>query len=1011
MNTRALSSSSSSSDSASSRTACGRGMVMTRVERTGSQVGRSSGPLQLQGQGHSPTSSVSSTGRPKSSSSSSSSSNSRRPTSSPSKTVKDNSSVSGRVRVAVRLRPRNAEELIADADFADCVELQPELKRLKLRKNNWDLETFQFDEVFTETASQKRVYEVVAKPVVESVLNGFNGTVMAYGQTGTGKTFTLGQLGEHDSAEQGIMVRALEDILADVDPNHDTVTVSYFQLYLETVRDLLAPERDNIAIVEDPKTGDVSMAGATMVQVRNRGGFVQLLKTGQQNRFASNTKMNTESSRSHAILLVCIKKSVKEKKESELPLPNENGNSLDLSKGHRMPSIRKSKLLIVDLAGSERTNKSGSEGQTLEEAKSINLSLTALGKCINALAENSSHIPIRDSKLTRLLHDSFGGSARTSLVITVGPSPRHRGETASTIMFGQRAMKVENMVKLREEFDYKSLCHELEIQVDVLIMENERQSKVALDAKQEMEKKIKEMQWSLMEAEKNLVTNIEAMAAEKLRFQKEFEEVVSQLEEEHAHIESMAKRIENLEALCKEKEKELQAEQKRHQDELDTMSQSYLQEIVELRIKLEAECIENQGLERELSSAKQTLHERNAKVNGRDQREILELRKNLEKHIFYQESLEKELQMLRIEKEETSISKAKDHEEIQDTRHKLKDEQQHRCMLEDKVKSLKQQISQLSFTVNQNRESVDKQNSGKASTGSEGTITLLKLSQMRDTISGQRATIAKIFEEVGLQNILSLLESEEVDVQIHAVKVVANLAAEEVNQQKIVEAGGLTSLLMLLETSGDETIQRVSAGAVANLAMNEKNQERIMKQGGIKLLAGIANKAEDPQTLRMVAGAIANLCGNDKLQMRLRDEGGIKALLGMVRSRHSDVLGQVARGVANFAKCESRGATEGHRKRRSLLIDDGALPWIVANSNSEATPIKRHIELALCHLAQHEANARDLVVCGALWELVRISRECSREDIRNLCKQTLSTSSVFQMELKKMHLLEDDNIL
>eukprot|EP01018_Ginkgo_biloba_P033597 Gb_20368 [translate_table: standard] len=184
-----------------------------------------------------------------------------------------------------------------------------------------------------------------------------------------------------------------------------------------------------------------------------------------------------------------------------------------------------------------------SEGHALEEAKSINLSLTALGKCINALAESSSHIPTRDSKLTRLLRDSFGGSARTSLVITVGPSPRHRGETASTIMFGQRhlllllllqsgikakpvnvkafvtaklfysagsmAMKVENMVKLKEEFDYKSLCRKLENQVDVLTAENERQAKLSLDAEQEMENKLQDTQWSLMEAEKKLATSLE----------------------------------------------------------------------------------------------------------------------------------------------------------------------------------------------------------------------------------------------------------------------------------------------------------------------------------------------------------------------------------------------------------------------------------------------------------------------------------------------------------------------
>lgn len=211
-------------------------------------------------------------------------------------------------------------------------------------------------------------------------------------------------------------------------------------------------------------------------------------------------------------------------------------------------------------------------------------------------------------------------------------------------------------------------------------------------------------------------------------------------------------------------------------------------------------------------------------------------------------------------------------------------------------------------------------------------------------------------------------------------------------------------MLTLLQISDDETIRRVAAGAIANLAMNETNQELIMAQGGIRLLARTANEAEDPQTLRMVAGAIANLCGNDKLQGKLREEGGIKALLGMVRSKHPDVLAQIARGIANFAKCESRGAQQGQRKGRSLLIDDGALSWLVANASCDASPIRRHIELALCHLAQHEVNAKDLVAAGALWELVRISKECSREDIRSLAKRTLSASPTFQVELRRMHL-------
>ncbi|KAK7824318.1 kinesin-like protein kin-ua [Quercus suber] len=161
--------------------------------------------------------------------------------------------VPGRVRVAVRLRPRNAEELVADTDFADCVELQPEvLLMLKLRKNNWDSDTYEFDKVLTEFASQKRVYEVVAKPVVEIVLDGYNGTVMAYGQTRTGKTFTLGRIGEEDTSDRGIMVRSMEDIFADISPETDSISVSYLQLYMETLQDLLDPANDSIPIVEDP---------------------------------------------------------------------------------------------------------------------------------------------------------------------------------------------------------------------------------------------------------------------------------------------------------------------------------------------------------------------------------------------------------------------------------------------------------------------------------------------------------------------------------------------------------------------------------------------------------------------------------------------------------------------------------------------------------------------------------------------------------------------------------------
>ncbi|XP_028548368.1 kinesin-like protein KIN-UB isoform X3 [Dendrobium catenatum] len=810
--------------------------------------------------------------------------------------AKDDAGVPGRVRVAVRLRPQNSEELVADADFADCVELQSELKRLKLRKNNWESETYEFDEVLTESASQKRVYEVVAKPVVESVLEGYNGTVMAYGQTGTGKTFTLGKLGEDNIAARGIMVRAMEDILSDTSPTIDSVSVSYFQLYMETIQDLLCPGNDNIAIVEDPKSGDVSIPAATVVEIRDQRSFLELLRIGEAHRFAANTKLNTESSRSHAILMVHVKRSIKGRHDGEEGFPVENGQASSLVKSFRPPIVRKSKLVIVDLAGSERIDKSGSEGHTLEEAKSINLSLTALGKCINALAENSAHVPFRDSKLTRLLRDSFGGTARTSLVVTIGPSPRHRGETSSTIMFGQRAMKVENMVKLKEEFDYKSLCRRLDVELDKLFSENERLQK---DFEDEIERVKAEAQNRISEVERKYMISLEN---ERLKYQQDYMDSIKKLEEKWM----INQQISNNERFWVGN----------HEGFMD-------------------------GGEASVPSTSDSMN---------DDKQLVKTENLL------RQSSEDEVSSLKSQVAQWKRLEAAANAEIVKLNKKLESEAHQKEKLEEEINILKNRLLQLSFEADETRRSLDRGGSGKAFSGFDTFMSQARSSQIRDSANGQKASIAKLFEQVGLQKILSLLESEDADVRIHAVKVVANLAAEEANQEKIVEAGGLSSLLILLRSSEDETIRRVAAGAIANLAMNETNQELVMVQDGISLLSMTAADAEDPQTLRMVAGAIANLCGN------------------------------------------------GNNTGRSLLIEDGALPWIVKNANNEASPIRRHIELALCHLAQHEVNAKDMINEGALWELVRISRDCSREDIRMLAHKTLTASPKFQAELRRLRI-------
>ncbi|XP_004250053.1 kinesin-like protein KIN-UC isoform X1 [Solanum lycopersicum] len=1025
------------------------------------------------------------------------SANSRRsvtPTSRNRSPPQENDPEPGRVRVAIRVRPRNAQEL-SDADYADCVELQPELKKLKLRKNNWNSEFYKFDEVFAESASQKRIYETVAKPVVESVLNGYNGTVMAYGQTGTGKTYTVGRLGKDDVSERGIMVRALEDIIVNTTPSSDSVEMSFLQLYMESIQDLLAPEKINIPIVEDAKTGEVSVPGATVVKIQDLDHFLQLLQIGEANRLAANTKLNTESSRSHAILMVNIRKSVKNDEETDSSF-QEKDSKTDRH-GNQMPIVRKSKLLIVDLAGSERIDKSGSEGRLLEEAKFINLSLTSLGKCINALAENSPHIPTRDSKLTRLLRDSFGGSARTSLIITIGPSSRHYPETTSTIMFGQRAMKIVNTVKLREEFDYENLCRKLETQVEHLTVEVDRQQKFRANDRMAMEKKLRECQKSFTEAERSIVARSEVLEKENSRLVSDMEKLLEELNFQKQQINSMKNENLKLESDLKnnkllEKEngrlklelenvlkdiirdknhkkllqdevarlemslkhsKQQQSENSSYQKVLAENTQMHEKKITDLMKQLQDERTRSESAEQQLELTKeqlpglqeliqhhqkeasmyqkeladttlmyeekiaqleQQLKEEHARVeNAKEQLHAIEeqftdheastkiqrekesdaLRSKLEEmHHLYERTV-KELQALKTEYQALLSEKIELHDELHNVRQTLLMEEKQRKAAENELFNIKKFVPESEDGFEEKKSYVKQYTPSRS-------FNMHRSTESRERIFAHQNTMSKIIEEVGVQKIISLLSSVDLDVQIHAVKVVANLAAEDSNQEKIVQEGGLDALLMLLQSSQNATILRVASGAIANLAMNEMNQELISSKGGAQLLANTAVKTEDAQTLRMVAGAIANLCGNEKLHTKLREDGAVKALLEMARSGNIEVIAQVARGLANFAKCESRGTIQGHRKGRSTLMEDGVLKWLTTNSNNAASSTRRHIELALCHLAQNEGNARDFVSSGALDEIVRISNESSREDIRNLAKKTLKLSSTFKAQIK-----------
>uniref|UniRef100_A0A672QZ52 Kinesin-like protein n=1 Tax=Sinocyclocheilus grahami TaxID=75366 RepID=A0A672QZ52_SINGR len=287
-----------------------------------------------------------------------------------------------------------------------------------------------FDRVFPTNTTQEQVYNTCAKQIVKDVLGGYNGTIFAYGQTSSGKTHTMeGNL--HDTQQMGIIPRIAEDIfnhIFSMDENLEFhIKVSYFEIYMEKIRDLLDVTKTNLSVHED-KNRVPYVKGCTERFVSSPEEVMDVIDEGKSNRHVAVTNMNEHSSRSHSIFLINIKQ---EHVETEQKLCG--------------------KLYLVDLAGSEKVSKTGAAGAVLDEAKNINKSLSSLGNVISALAEGTTHVPYRDSKMTRILQDSLGGNCRTTMFICCSPSSYNDAETKSTLMFGQRAKTIKNTASINLE--------------------------------------------------------------------------------------------------------------------------------------------------------------------------------------------------------------------------------------------------------------------------------------------------------------------------------------------------------------------------------------------------------------------------------------------------------------------------------------------------------------------------------------------------------------------------------
>eukprot|EP00466_Bigelowiella_natans_P016051 jgi/Bigna1/74774/fgenesh1_pg.31_\ len=353
------------------------------------------------------------------------------------------------VKVVVRCRPLNSKE--KQSRERTIVELDTELKQVYVTKpddGEQRPKTFTFDSVFPPSSTQEMVWELSAKHIVDSVLEGYNGTIFAYGQTGTGKTFTMEGVVD-DEKLRGIMPHAFHHIMEAVEGAASNteflVRVSFLEIYNDQVYDLLAKTRQRMEVREKTDrmgNKEVFVKDLKQFVVKSVREMMNLLHKGQKIRKVGATGMNAGSSRSHSIFTINV----------ESCETTEDGKKM----------FKVGKLNMVDLAGSERQKKTGATGERLAEGNSINASLSALGNVIKALvSKRAKHIPFRDSRLTRLLQNSLGGNTKTVMflshdskdanVANLGPAASNFEETMSTLRYASRAKSIKNKPRVNED--------------------------------------------------------------------------------------------------------------------------------------------------------------------------------------------------------------------------------------------------------------------------------------------------------------------------------------------------------------------------------------------------------------------------------------------------------------------------------------------------------------------------------------------------------------------------------
>eukprot|EP01059_Diplonema_ambulator_P021811 TRINITY_DN3628_c0_g1_i10.p1 TRINITY_DN3628_c0_g1~~TRINITY_DN3628_c0_g1_i10.p1 ORF type:complete len:1584 (+),score=660.52 TRINITY_DN3628_c0_g1_i10:25-4752(+) len=466
-----------------------------------------------------------------------------------------------RCLVYCRLRPTKAVDGIGQDGVYKLVELSK--KQIKVDGEK----IYNFDGSFNPDCTQEDIFQEVAKPSIEHVLKGFTAAIMAYGQTGTGKSFTMSHT---TPGEEGIIPRSAGYLFEMIEQNttkNYELTAHFVQIYRDNLSDLMSEKGDKVDVRFDVKKG-VEILNCTKVSVATKQDFLDMYAEGDARRVVRPTNMNPESSRGHTALVLYVKCS-----------PNDPN---DISK----PT--EGKITFIDLAGYERFDKTGVKDPIhKDEAKKINASLLSLGHVVTALSNGEKHIPWRNAKLTRLLQDSIGGKSRSTIIITIGPSSSSLHETTNSLDFGNRAMAVKVSAKVDQDIDYQKLAAKLEA---LLNEKEERLNKLEL-------------------AEKT--REVERIERER-RFKNDLARLRTRHKEELTQLMNEGATSERIQALLKQHEVEdqnLQEEQTMEREIVEEGFQEEEREIVdeiEQQHRVRAQSMRKEGLEakqRELDAA------------------------------------------------------------------------------------------------------------------------------------------------------------------------------------------------------------------------------------------------------------------------------------------------------------------------------------------------------------------------------------------------------------------------